>query len=432
MWFAIGVEARKEPSSTEINFDGRRGVIHISTTVLVGYLVFDDFKATARRLVDTAMHIVKDMLPAECHEALDTLPTTLFQCAGKTSVFQQEKNAEVFTRLTDSLRQAFSAPREGSKRSAASVIQVKDLLNRCAKLQEYLSAAIAYTMGVTARAWQLCEFVYTGEDCNILLTGQQVLLAFPKAKQKELIIYAVAWVLPHCLGKAVLAYWGVVRPLEIELLKWLGNKGPGTDVLRKCHERYMFARIAPPKEVTARTQWRWTTGILNEVLKLLGLGLSCGVLRHLTVAILREDHPDVIPDHTSKGKGKGKGKEDAVDAQAQHTKAVGDVHYGANAITKRSTLPPAEINKVLALSRTYHRILEFIPSELHPPKMTLFSVDIRQVLSIAGLAVHRTYGEASKSTDPSQIKKYALENKPWSKLPEVRAGPLLNSLRPYP
>lgn len=404
VWATVDKPAREESSSTEVNWTGDRRMVSIRTAYLQTDIQISNFFATAKKLGEAPLEMLKRMFPEDCHAELDGLPSSLVQCASITSVFHHPSNKETFAKLISTLRTCLKVEALNSKGSAA---HVKKTLAEFSAIQHALLHAIVYTMGVTARPGQISNFVYAGEDCNILLHKKRVLLAFPKAKQPDTLVYAVAWALPPCVGSAVLAYWGVVRQIEIRLLRWQGGQGPGDEVLEKKHGRYMFVHLCQSKALL-EPQWTFNTATVNNSVKKSGLGLSCGVLRQLITSILQERHPDVCRDRSPEQNS----DRQALDEQGQHTASVGKVHYGADALTKRAGLDQYQFARVTALSATYHALMG-LSSEPPSPRGTLFGANINHVLHVAQRSALTTYGKASCSWDVSVISDYALKERPW-------------------
>ncbi|KAJ3549686.1 hypothetical protein NMY22_g783 [Coprinellus aureogranulatus] len=404
VWKSVGKEAMDEPSSTEINWQGDRKKVHITAWGLTTTIQFEDITQTGQRLAEAPLQALKEMFPPSSFEKVQQLPSKLAQCSGLTPVFRHEQNKGKFEELISELEQKL-VPDAGRRQQA----QIKKVLQLCSDLQESILAGMVYSMGIPARPWQLQALVYSGEDCNILTMDNSVVIAFPKAKQREKLIYAVAWVLPATLGLAVLAYFGVVRPVEMTLLRKFGVT---SEVLTRFHSKYMFVRVICRSPRSPRQRWLLDTSIINGIVKRLGLGLSCGIMRHLVISILQEYHPDVCRDPSAKEQA----LTDAIDSQAQHTKGVGDTHYGGNVIRKRSGLSPYKWKRLKNLSQTWHTMLGLSPKG-RTPQTILFAANINQVTSVALSSAQKVYGKAASTWDPVEISQHALKRKSWSQGP---------------
>jgi hypothetical protein len=387
--------ALREPSSTEINHSGDKKMIHITTGKETTTLPLSRFTSRAKELAEMPMRLLAEIFPSESMQEIRGLCTSLVQCSGMKSVFVHEGNLETFatlkTRLTNKLF-PHGLNRIGKGRNIPS------LLGCFSQLQDSLLAAIVYTMGIPARAFQLHQLMYSGEDCNVLLYEHDVLIAFPMAKQKGMLVYAVAWVLPHLVGAALLAYLGAVRPLEIDLL--IRQRVPQPK-LQEYHSRYIFVRAHGHK--TKRESWALDTQQLNAVVKDLGVGLSVGTLRHLVIFLLQAHCPGVVRAQTEDERSHG----EAVDEQAQHTKTVGDVHYGGNVIRKRAGLDPYQMKRVKDLSLAYHALLGISSHS------SLAFTNVLQKLPAASLALMETYRRAEGPLGWNEIQQYGSKHKPW-------------------
>ena len=106
-----------------------------------------------------------------------------------------------------------------------------------AELLRLILRHLCRTCGITPRAWQTAEFLYRCLGIYLrnfrLLRHDTSCIGNPKAKQNDRLMYDAFWALPPHLGMVVIFYLGVIRPIEIEILKNLGI--PTGD-----HEHFIF------------------------------------------------------------------------------------------------------------------------------------------------------------------------------------------------
>ncbi|KIM73120.1 hypothetical protein PILCRDRAFT_733216 [Piloderma croceum F 1598] len=92
------------------------------------------------------------------------------------------------------------------------------------------------TIGIPPRAWQTSELLYRARmsylrNFRVLRHGTPF-VGNPRAKQRDKLMYEAFWLLPPHLGLAIIFCLGVIRPIEIEILKMLDI--PTTEALYIC------------------------------------------------------------------------------------------------------------------------------------------------------------------------------------------------------
>jgi hypothetical protein len=335
IWVVLGLFARQEPGSTEINWQGGH-TAHIRRGKETLTIPLSHFQAEAQRLVQAPARQLQDLLPEDLFKKVLSLPKDLVQGFG---VPEKQENQRIFDELKEQAKGPLGAPcHEGEEEER------RCFLSTCTALQHSILKGMVYGMGAPPRAFQLTALLFTGPDANLFLHKGTTGIAFPKAKQKEQRIYDTAWALPQALGAALLFYVGVIRPLEIEALGTLLGPEHSSHIFVRLQQRHKSVKWNC--KVASDDIGRWLESEKNSIPS------SVPIIRQFVVSLLHEKGHGSLCTSPRTG-----GLEKAIDDQAQHTKRVGDVHYGASALTKHAKMNTHIIESALSLSAVYHRIV---------------------------------------------------------------------------
>ncbi|SJL04288.1 uncharacterized protein ARMOST_07649 [Armillaria ostoyae] len=145
--------------------------------------------------------------------------------------------------------------------------------------------AIVMTCGITLRSMQIPELRFKemgGLGRNIKIVDGHVIIFKPKAKQTGISEYQAAWALPHKVGKVLLYYIGVLRAVEIALLKDQPDLGTTE------RESLIFVH---PKTAHGSPLSTFHSTEINAKLKASSIKLDIAAIRHVQIAFMRAHAP---------------------------------------------------------------------------------------------------------------------------------------------
>lgn len=206
-----------------------------------------------------------------------------------------------------------------------------------------------HTCGITPRAWQMVGLLYAKLGLlgrNICLDcAHQVTVGNLKAKQLNQLMSDAFWVLHHQLGKALIFYLGVIRPVEMKLIIQLeGQK----DAIQE-HSYRIFVHNTPKSAVKLRT---YAAEDLNKQLKSVsfaGLAMEARGLRVVSKSIYKQ-HLSHLGSHAVLVL-----LERGANLQAQHTQQTGDMNYARNDLAEGALVNVSDQNIQYAISKAFQK-----------------------------------------------------------------------------
>jgi hypothetical protein len=285
----------------------------------------------------------------------------------------------------------------------------KQWLKRPAELLRLILRHLCRTCGITPCAWQTADLLYRCVGTYLrnfrLLRHGTPFLGNPKAKQNDRLMYEAFWALPPHLGIVLLFYLGVIRPIEIEILKNLGI--PTGD-----HEHYIF--VHNHKRPTL-SSYVFSTSTVNEI-------LHCGTPElsyesracRKVMASIYDHHLSHLHQDSWEKLLRSTGN-----AQAKHTENTNDGRYVQDEISRATGKPLSARSQQIGVSRAFHAFFGFLPgiswSSLanHRPKEER-EQHINVALGVARLLVVEVYGVAN-GTPSQRIQRVAelISSKPF-------------------
>lgn len=210
------------------------------------------------------------------------------------------------------------------------------------------------TSGIPPRAWQTSDLLYRGLGSYLrnfrVLRHNISFIGNPKAKQRDKLMYDAFWALAPHLGLVLIFYLGVIRPVEIEILKMLGI--PTID-----HEHYIFVHT---KKMPLTSPYNFNTATINQLLHkdtVPELAYESRAYRNVMQSIfdnhLARLHPDTVE----------KLLRQAADGQAQHTEDMHDGHYALDEIAQGTGIPLSKRDHQFGVSRAFQSWFNFIPGD---------------------------------------------------------------------
>lgn len=216
-------------------------------------------------------------------ESLDEIDIGHFADDGRhdESLFHLEANAHTLTPLVKKLKDSSSQLNLQGKQCALQGAQ---------RFMEELLRGIVATSGLPMRAQQYAMLQYEPFQNfrrNIYVVGGAVVISYPRAKQWFLHYYDAHWQLPERVGRALLLYLGVLRPVEISLAYELVTH-------EALDEMSTFVFVTPFSKRT--TTVIWTGKRVNNTLRSDSSTIrgECRVWRHVIQAFLHQHIPEVV------------------------------------------------------------------------------------------------------------------------------------------
>ncbi|KAG2046290.1 hypothetical protein BDR06DRAFT_1014861 [Suillus hirtellus] len=287
-----------------------------------------------------------------------------------------------------------------------------------------ITTAFALTCGIPPRGFQFHTMQYnhcqtSGNLRSLFIIEGLPALGNPAAKQSNKSIQECLWLFPPSLASPFLFYFGVLRPIVIEILLDLQE-----DI--SYQETHIFMHTFPKQRRQDDLPHFWSGPDINQALqshtKALPIRLTCNLLRHLHTAFFRQFFPGLCdPGHD----------DSLVDLQGQHHWYTGDRHYG-----KIIGSIPSTLGMSMTEARRYASISQLLQVlyQLSPPDESwcdlLSSTHILPTLkhetlaySVAQKLVIQEYGilVLGNATASSQSVTGVLQNAPYFHLP-TRAG----------
>lgn len=211
------------------------------------------------------------------------------------------------------------------------------------------------TTGIPPRAWQTSALLYRPWGSYLrnfrLLRHGTSFISHPKAKQRDRLMYEAFWAQAPHLGLSCIFVLGVVRKVEIELLKMLGI--PTFD-----HEHYIFVHT----NVTSHPDsFIFSTATINEILQTdttPELAYEARAYRNVFQSIYDNHFARLHPDAVEKI------LRSAANEQAQHTDQQHDGFYALDEIAKGTGMPLSKRSRQFAVSNAFHSWFGFIPGDV--------------------------------------------------------------------
>jgi hypothetical protein len=252
------------------------------------------------------------------------------------------------------------------------------------------------TCGITPRAWQTAELLYRclgGYLRNLhLLPHATPFVGNPRAKQTDRLSYDAFWALPVHLGIVLIFYLGVIRPIEIDILKHLGI--PTGD-----HEHFIF--VHNHKRPTL-SPYVFSPETVNEILHCGTPELSYESRAYRKVmSSIYDHHLCHLHQDSWETLLRSSGN-----AQAQHTENTNDGHYVQDDISQATGMPLSKRNQQLGVSRAFHSFFGFLPGSISWTPLANYcpkgerEQNIHIALGVARQLVVEKYGVANGT--PSQ------------------------------
>jgi hypothetical protein len=228
--------------------------------------------------------------------------------------------------------------------------EAKALLKRFAHLLRLIMRHFCRTCGITPRAWQTADLLYRAVGVYVrnfrLLRHDTPFIGDPKAKQTDRLLYEAFWALPPHLGIILIFYLGVLRPVEIKIMKSLG-------IPTQDHEHYIFVHNhkRPPL-----SSYVFTQSTVNEI-------LHCGTPElsyesracRKVMASIYENHLSHLHQDSWETLLRSHGN-----AQAQHTQNTNDGHYTQDEISRATGMPSSKRNQQMGVSKAFHAFFGFL------------------------------------------------------------------------
>jgi hypothetical protein len=282
--------------------------------------------------------------------------------ASSQSPFDHDGNKAIFEpyikQVRAALRQSDAMPKDFVWNSADRFSNSggRKFLNKTQKLLRQILVQFYLTCGVPPRAWQAAGFCFrtsAQNERNLRIIDQKyVTLSNPKAKQRDRTISHSFWALPPHLGKLLVFYLGVYRPIEIEILNGLGLSS-------SSYETHIFVNAPTPRLGLAYSpvqghNFVYSPTNVNEHLNASQvLGMEARALRHVFTAILERHFPRLSSDI----------QESAITAQGQHSTGVRNQHYARDQVQRSTGLSSTSNFRQLAVSHSLHTFYGFVPHD---------------------------------------------------------------------
>jgi hypothetical protein len=285
------------------------------------------------------------------------------------SLFDRQDNKELFQPYIDRVLAYLGRPQNGgSDRNGDAKYdtpifsrngRIDEKAARCwlkgpAMLLRLILRHLCRTCGITPRAWQTAELLYRCMGSYVrnfrLLQHDTPFIGYPKAKQKDRLMYDAFWALPPHLGIVLIFYLGVIQPIEIEILKNLG-------IPTEDHEHYIF--VHNQKRHTL-SPYVFSESTVNEILhcgtpELSYEARACrkvmGSIYNHHLSHLHKDSWEMLL--RSSG-----------NAQAQHTESMDDGHYAQDEISRATGMPLSKRNQQIGVSKAFHAFFGFLPGSI--------------------------------------------------------------------
>jgi hypothetical protein len=268
---------------------------------------------------------------------------------GSTSLFDQGPNKAVFQPYISKLQEMLHTTHNVYDTHGQFVEkQAKGFLLRSQTILQNVMVHFCHTCGVPPRAWQVGGLLYRTAahyERNLrLLQNEVVYIGNPKAKQRDKLVYESFWALPPHLGRILIFILGVIRPVEIELLRKL-------HIPTEEHQHFIFVQTQKQARLTP---YAYTSTVVNKLLVASKtLSMEARAERHIFTTILEQR---IIPESRSP-------MQSAVIHQGQHCAKTKETHYAIDHIQKATGLVAGSREWQLGVSHALHAFYGFVSVE---------------------------------------------------------------------
>jgi hypothetical protein len=285
------------------------------------------------------------------------------------SLFDRQDNKELFQPYIDRVwaylgrPQSADAEHDGSAKYDTPIFNRDGRINKKtarhwlqgpAALLRLILRHLCRTCGITPRAWQTADLLYRCLGIYLrnfrLLRNDTPFVGNPKAKQNDRLMYEAFWALPPHLGIVLIFYLGVIRPIEIEIMKNLGI--PTGD-----HEYYIFVHN---KKQPTLSSYVFSSSTVNEVLRCgtPELSYESRACRQVMASIY-DHHLSHLHQDSWERLLRSSGN-----TQAQHTENTNDRHYAQDEISRATGMPLSTRNQQIGVSKAFHAFFGFLPGSI--------------------------------------------------------------------
>jgi hypothetical protein len=368
-----------------------------------------DLDILRRRVVEQADQLIQtlvDLVPC-----VDISQFRLSQVAddaeSRESLFDRQDNKKLFQPYIDRILGYLGRPHAlGTEQDGSSAKYDTPIFTRNGRIDEKAARRwlkgpaellrlilrhFCRTCGITPRAWQTADLLYRRLGIYLrnfcLLRNATPFVGNPKAKQNDRLMYEAFWALPPHLGIIIIFYLGVIRPIEIEILKNLG-------IPTEDHEHYIF--VHNHKRPTL-SSYVFSPATVNEI-------LHCGTPElsyesracRKVMGSIYDHHLSHLHQDSWESLLRSSGND-----QAQHTKNTNDGHYAQDEISRATGMPLSKRNLQVGVSKAFHAFFGFLPGSIswsslanHCPKGER-EQHINIALGVARRLVVEKYGVAN-------------------------------------
>lgn len=338
----VGPLALKAVGRTQISPDEEGLVFSYTDSRITAHpLHLLKYKDLVESLIDQVGKQIQDLLPSGLMlEDLKIQERSLEDnLIISDSIFQQ--NTAIFDPM---IKRVFSGLTDKMEEKHNIVVKAGPFTGRIAKetreawdkkenaLLETILAGVSLSIGIPPRAAQMQELRFESSDKarrNLFICKSELVIGFPTSKSYNRTIREALWALPPGLQTNVLLYFGVIRPVSLNLL--------ARDESRSTH-------LFP-----------WRSATINAVLQSktshkLGMALSFGRLRHLTTAIFRKQLSGMIDPVDFEATS-------IVNEQADHTQKTANIYGQQTGYLTGLSISDTKIDRFLEVSHTWQALL---------------------------------------------------------------------------
>lgn len=296
-------------------------------------IVIQDIGREARKVLQKLEQRIEDSLPDEVHHLFHSFCSISSSFSDDLndnhSIFLQRPNASRLEPIILSVKDAFckslwADPIWTIQDSGTKVLNesaARDWLELNDEIISLITAAFGLTCGIPPRGFQFHTMQYdrcqtSGNLRSLFIIEGLPALGNPAAKQSNKSIQECLWLFPPSLASPFLFYFGVLRPIVIEILLDLQE-----DI--SYQETHIFVHTFPKQRRQDDLPYFWSGPDISQALqshtKALPIRLTCNLLRHLHTALFRQFFPGLCEPERD---------DSLVDLQGQHRWYTGNRHYG--------------------------------------------------------------------------------------------------------
>ncbi|KAF9038804.1 hypothetical protein BDZ89DRAFT_1216440 [Hymenopellis radicata] len=287
-WWSVVIPLAQGRRQTSISWKEHGRSLEFSSSYFGPERIsLDSYRLSAIKLDARIRDQTKKLLSLRGHAslALDALSVSRFCDDGSPTLFQQSGNK---TLLQPMLKSLLDAAQNISEEEA------RDIMNQGQNLLQSIVLGCYMLCGVPPRSHQMSLMQsepFGGFPRNVYIKDGICYLGRPRAKQFGMRTYEAFFALTENVGRSLLIFCGLFRPVEIKLAQLVAKAKGRHDLDLEPMSTFIFTSPNPRSSLTKNILW--SGGMINNALRAAAspLKAEARVWRQAIIAILQRHIP---------------------------------------------------------------------------------------------------------------------------------------------